>query len=582
MSTRLLRVRSAFVLVSAVVVGVAVIVGGNAGPGHRAASSTTRHLAHVCGRPAPGQVTCLADVLVQGHTPNGVPDMSSSTPGGMSPAQILSDYGFPTSLQAGAGQTVAVVDAYDDPSIQADLQTFSTQYGLPACTTANGCLTKVNERGGSTFPPASSGWALEISLDVQWVHAVAPGARILLVEASTAGLTDLLTAEDYASAHAAYVSNSWGGPEFNGETAFDSHFTKPGVSYFVAAGDDGLDPEYPSESPNVISVGGTTLWSTSTGGFERETAWSDGGGGCSAYEKASAVQLAFAQYGQSGCDGQRATPDVSLDADPASGVSVYDSTPYAGQSGWFVVGGTSAASPMWAARSADTGLPVNAATVYGTTIPFRDITVGNNGAPAKVGYDLATGRGSWGPSASTPPGAPTGLSASPSHTGVSLQWSAPTSTGGSPVTSYRVYRGTQSGSEALLASGVTTPAYTDTTAPVGKPSFYRVAAANGVGVGPMSAEVSATVWALPTASFTKVCTSVTCTFTSTSTDTTGTIVQSQWGGNASGTASLAKTTFVGPGTYTITLTVVDDHGLTSASTGKVTCSENSSKRLVCS
>ena len=216
---------------------------------------------------------------------------------------------------------------------------------------------------------------------------------------------------------------------------------------------------------------------------------------------------------------------------------MYDSTPYDGQSGWFVVGGTSASSPMWAARAADTGTPVVPAVVYGSTIPYRDITTGSNGAPTKVGYDLATGRGSWGPAPLTPPGAPTGLSVSPSHTANSLQWSAPTSTGGSPVTSYTIYRGTKAGAETLLASGVTTTAYTDATAPAGKASFYRVAALNAAGTGPMSPEVSATVWALPVATFTKTCATTTCTFTSTSTDATGTITHNQWSGSATGAAA---------------------------------------------
>ncbi|MDX6467187.1 MAG: hypothetical protein QOI27_2227, partial [Gaiellaceae bacterium] len=199
---------------------------------------------------------------------------------------------------------------------------------------------------------------------------------------------------DYAKAHAAYVSNSWGGSESSGESATDAHFSAPGVSFFVSSGDNGTPAEYPSASPNVVSVGGTTLnFSGST--LVSETGWSSGGGGCSAYETANPAQSAFGQYGQAGCSGKRATPDVSLDADPASGVSVYDTTNYQGQSGWFRVGGTSASSPMWAGRSADAGIVVNAATVYGSTIAYRDITSGNNGAPCLVGFDLCTGRGSW-------------------------------------------------------------------------------------------------------------------------------------------------------------------------------------------
>src|SRR5262249_41643825 len=139
------------------------------------------------------------------------------------------------------------------------LAVFSSQYGLPACTTQNGCFTKVNQNGGTSYPRKDAGWALEISLDVQWAHAIAPGAKILLVEATTNSFANLLAAEDYAKAHAQYVSSSWGASEFSGENSYDSHFALSGVSFFVSSGDNGTPAEYPSSSPNVISVGGTTL-----------------------------------------------------------------------------------------------------------------------------------------------------------------------------------------------------------------------------------------------------------------------------------------------------------------------------------
>lgn len=318
---------------------------------------------------------------------------ASSGPTGFSPAQVKAAYSFSTSATAGTGQTIAIVDAYDDPTAESDLAVFSNQYGLPACTTANGCFTKVNQTGGTKLPRTDTGWALEISLDVQWAHAIAPGAKILLVEASSASFTNLLAAEDYASAHAKYVSNSWGGSEFSGENSYDSHFTRSGVSFFVSAGDAGLPAEYPSSSPNVISVGGTSL--KVSGSNITETGWSEGGGGCSAYETATAAQSSFNQYGQVNCGGKRATPDVSLVADPATGVSIYDSTRYQGQAGWFTIGGTSASSPMIAARAAVGGVAVNSAYIYGSAINYRDITAGNNGAACLVGFDLCTGRGSW-------------------------------------------------------------------------------------------------------------------------------------------------------------------------------------------
>ena len=317
------------------------------------------------------------------------PDASTS-PTGISPSLIKSVYNFPTSSTAGAGQTIAIVDAYDDPNAEADLGVFSQQYGLPECTTANGCFTKVNQTGGTKSPRPDAGWAIEISLDVQWAHAIAPGAKILLVEADSSKFTDLMAAESYAKTHAHYVSNSWGAAEFSGESAYDSNFVQPGVSFFVASGDNGTPAQYPSSSPNVISVGGTTLHFTS-GVFSSETGWAGSGGGCSLYETANSAQ----NTDSVSCSGLRATPDVSLDADPASGVSVYDSVRYHGQRGWWAVGGTSAATPMWAARSAVQATTVDAAYVYGSRITYRDITSGNNGNACLVGYDLVTGRGSW-------------------------------------------------------------------------------------------------------------------------------------------------------------------------------------------
>ena len=318
------------------------------------------------------------------------PDATSS-PTGLSPATMKAAYGFSTSLTAGAGKTIGIVDANDLPTAENDLNVFSTKFGLPPCTTANGCFKKVSQTGTTKYPKADAGWGLEIALDIEWAHAIAPGAKILLVEASSASFANLLAAEDYAAKNASYVSNSWGGSEFSGESTYDSHFVRSGVAFFVSSGDAGLPADYPSASPNVISVGGTTL-NFNGGTLTSETGWSSGGGGCSSYETASAAQKAF---NSSLCGTKRATPDVSLDADPNSGASVYDSTKYSGQSGWWQVGGTSLSSPMWAARSAVAGVVVNAAYVYGSSINFRDITAGNNGASCLAGFDLCSGRGSW-------------------------------------------------------------------------------------------------------------------------------------------------------------------------------------------
>jgi subtilase family serine protease len=340
----------------------------------------------VCPGPAAhGSVRCIAWAR-----PN-----ASRSPVGLTPATMKAAYGFSTSVTAGTGKTIALVDAYDDPTAANDLGVFSTQFSLPACTTANGCFTKVNQTGGTKYPSANAGWALEISLDIEWAHAIAPAAKILLVEANSSSFSNLLAAEDYASAHANYVSNSWGGSEFSGESAYDSHFVRSGVVFFVAAGDSGLPAEYPSASPNVISVGGTLLTFNTNGTLASETGWANGGGGCSSYETAASAQSGYSGYAQVKCAGKRATPDVSMDAAPNSGAAVYDSTKYSGQSGWWQVGGTSLSSPIWAGRSADAGVVTNAGYVYGNNLTFRDITSGNNGAACLVGFDLCSGRGSW-------------------------------------------------------------------------------------------------------------------------------------------------------------------------------------------
>jgi subtilase family serine protease len=232
---------------------------------------------------------------------------------------------------------------------------------------------------------------------VQWAHAIAPGAKILVVEAKSDRLRDVLKAEDYATSHARYVSNSLGLAEFAGQSSQNHHFNRPGVSIFVASGDDGAaaGPSYPATAPGVIAVGGTTLVDIGQNTFA-ENGWQGSGGGCSAYEKAPAAQAAFDGYDATNCGGKRATPDVALVADPRSGVSVYSS--YKTDKPWMTLGGTSAAAPMWAARSAIAGLVVDADLLYDASkspIPFRDITTGSNGLPAGPGFDMVTGLGSW-------------------------------------------------------------------------------------------------------------------------------------------------------------------------------------------
>jgi len=317
--------------------------------------------------------------ILQGATPS---------PTGLSPAQIRAAYDLPST---GGSGTIAIVDAYDDPTVQNDLNVFSNQFSLP---TAN-----FEKHTMSLGIPADAGWAFEISLDVQWAHAVAPSAKILLVEATSNGGTDLLAAVDYARSRSdvVVISMSWGGSEFNGESSLDSHFTSSyGAAFFASSGDKGAGVSWPAASANVVGVGGTKLTFTGNGSVSSETAWNGSGGGISAYVTEPSYQVT---YGVPGTNGYRGVPDVSYDADPNSGVSVYDSTLYSGSRGWWVVGGTSAGSPQWAAIQS-LGLSATNNNFYvdaksaSYSYYFRDVTSGSNGYSATVGYDLVTGLGS--------------------------------------------------------------------------------------------------------------------------------------------------------------------------------------------
>jgi subtilase family serine protease len=321
------------------------------------------------------------------HTMIHIRRAQTTSPTGLSPAQIRTAYNLPST---GGSGTIAIVDAFDDPTALSDLNVFSSQFGLPT--------PNFEKHPMSSGIPTDGGWALEISLDVQWAHAIAPSAKILLVEAASNSFSDLLAAIDYARSRSDVVaiSMSWGGSEFSGESSYDSYFTSSyGATFFASSGDNGAGVSWPAVSANVIGVGGTTL--TFTGGtVSSETAWSGSGGGISAYVTEPSYQVS---YGVTVTNGYRGVPDVSYDADPFSGVSVYDSTPYSGSTGWWQVGGTSAGSPQWAAIQS-LGLSATNNNFYAdaklASYPsyFRDITSGSNGYPATIGYDLITGLGS--------------------------------------------------------------------------------------------------------------------------------------------------------------------------------------------
>lgn len=419
-------------------------------------------------------VSNIAAASFLGATPN-----ASSGTQTYSPTQIRQAYGFDQVMFGsvhgdGSGQTIAIVDAYGDPNILADLQKFDAQFQL-----ADPLHFKVvNQTGGSSLPSTDAGWALETSLDVEWAHAMAPGADILLVQANSANLSDLLAAVNYAknATGVSVVSMSWGSSEFSGENTYDSYFTTPsghqGVTFVASSGDTGAVPEWPAVSTNILSVGGTALNLTqdsSTGTWSRtsETAWSDGGGGYSTKISEPSWQLPFQS------SGKRGTPDVSYDADPNTGFYVYDSVPYQGGSGWWDVGGTSAGAPQWAALIAvvNQGRALNQlntldqpnASIYGLASgSFYDVTSGSAGSnAAQAGYDLATGLGSpnvnsvvqqlsGGGSSVTPPtsiGAPTASVVATTSTSALISWTA-----GDGDQGFKVYRVNSNGTNTLLAT----------------------------------------------------------------------------------------------------------------------------------
>jgi len=345
------------------------------------------------------------------------------SPWGLTPAQIRHAYGFDqisfqngTVAGNGAGQTIAIVDAYDDPSIANDLAVFDQEFGLaPPPSFVKVGLNANDVASTTSFPTPDAGWAGEIELDVEWAHAIAPGAKIMLVEANSSSGNDLLNAINYARNQPGVVavSMSWGASEFSGEQSYDSYFTTPaghtGVTFFGSSGDSGSPGIWPAMSSNVVGVGGTSLNVDAAGDYLGETAWSGSGGGLSPYETAPGYQQGLIIHNGNSIissNGHRAGPDVAFDADPNTGVAVYGSY---GWGGWAQIGGTSAAAPQWAGLMAitDQGRALaGEGSLDGATqtlpdlyqLPaadFHDVTAGSNGGyQAGPGFDLTTGRGS--------------------------------------------------------------------------------------------------------------------------------------------------------------------------------------------
>jgi subtilase family serine protease len=349
-----------------------------------------------CGAAVAGSARCLAIVRTPVTAAGLAVSPNATTPSGKSPANLISAYALP-SATAGSGQTVAIVDAYDDPNAAADLATYRSYYGLSACTVANGCFKKVSQTGSTTsLPAANTGWAEEISLDIDMVSAICPKCKILLVEATTSSFANLGTAvNEAATLGATEISNSYGSTGDASDSTYSKYYNHPGIAVTASSGDDGYGISYPASSHYVTAVGGTTLTaSTSTTRGWTETAWADAGSGCSTYNTALTGQASFS----TGCT-KRAEADVSAVANPSTGVSVYDSY---GESGWLTFGGTSVSSPIIASVYALAG---NAASIdnnypYTHSTSLNDVTSGSNGSctttqwcNARAGWDGPTGLG---------------------------------------------------------------------------------------------------------------------------------------------------------------------------------------------
>lgn len=369
---------------------------------HGAFAASTQGQSHaaVCLPGNDGQAHCYARVVTDSK---GAPQ-AASAPSGYGPADFHAAY--TSTKTVSTPKVIAIVDAYDHPNILSDLNTYSTQFGIPQMTACTGpiasatgpCFQKVNQQGQTaSYPQTNAGWALEIALDVEAAHAMCQNCGILLVEAKSSSYADLVVAVDRAVALGAnVVSNSYGSSEFQGETTYDSHFSHPGIAITVSSGDSGYGPQYPAASPYVTAVGGTSLHLLG-GTYASESAWAGAGSGCSAYEAKPAFQH------DTGC-ANRTIADVSADADPNTGAAVYDSVRYQGRKGWFKVGGTSLAAPLIAGVYALGGVPAGteANTLpYGMPTAFHDVATGSNGTcggsylcTALSAYDGPTGLGS--------------------------------------------------------------------------------------------------------------------------------------------------------------------------------------------
>ena len=457
------------------------------GPLADATAATSPSVRAMCPPAAPGHVACMGLIRTDLAPLARAAVGPLTTAGGYTPSDLRSAYGLPDpSAGNGTGITVAIIDFSDLVTAESDLAAYRSEFGLSPCTTANGCFTKIDEDGGTSYPVTDDGWGGEIALDIEMVSAICPNCHILLVEASSTFVSDLGTAVNTAvSLGAKVVSNSYGGGEYFGQTSDESsYFDHPGVAITASSGDSGFGVQFPASSPHVTSVGGTSLTVAQNARGWSETAWHGAGSGCSSSEPKPGYQH------DSGCP-RRTVADVSAVANPSTGVAMYL------DGGWLVAGGTSVAAPIIAGVYALAGVPTAgtypSSYPYGKTSQLHDVTSGSNGScspaylcTAAAGYDGPTGLGTPNGTGAfiSPllPGAPTSVSGIGGNTTIAVSWHA-AAANGHPITSYSVVASpgghtcTTAGTLTCTVSGLIN----------GSTYTFRVTAANSIGSGPASA-----------------------------------------------------------------------------------------------
>jgi IPT/TIG domain len=500
------------------------------------AGASAHRIKQVCSAPPPRHAACMAERLLIGAegSPATFRAAASKTakhsartrrhaginnkkpfPGFLTPERLHAAYGLPGETAAGSTQTIALVDAFNDPTAEADLAVYDKEFGLPECTSENGCFTKLNQEGkASPLPKNEGGWASEISIDVQMAHAICQSCRIMLIETKTEEFGDLGTGVNAAiAAGATVVSNSYGeGEEASLAGLGNSDYNHPGVPVLASSGDCGYlnsfcaertpGANFPADAPSVIGVGGTSL--TESAGVWTSKVWEEGGSGCSNIFQAGLWQAELGSFAATGCATKRGVADVSAIGDPNTGVDVFDSTPEepGGPVGWGVWGGTSVASPIVAGEFglAGGGLGVSypAATLYthfGHASALYDVTAGNNGecagatiCTAAAGFDGPTGVGSpIGLEAFAIAGGPTS-SAPPTITGFAEQGQTLTEhhggwTGSPTSFTYQWERCGFSGANCHEISGAAAQTYTALEGDVGSTLRVRETAHNSIGAG---------------------------------------------------------------------------------------------------